>query len=150
MAGDKGAHPYPHVHDGFFWVVQQKTGALVQIPLDLRLEVIKLSVGDVIEMCRSNIASRYLLHHTVRFSNAELGSPISIDRVSHAFADARNMTGLEWTGKAAPTYGEIRSLSEREYEKQGVKPRKLLGHKHQKMTDVYDDPRQAEWMVVGT
>lgn len=144
----KLAHPYPHVHEGYFWVIQQKTGALVKIPLSLRLDVIGLTVGAVIEMCRSDIASRYLLHHTVRFGNAPLGSQISIDRVSHAFADARNQTDLEWPGKRPPTYGEIRSLSEREYAKQGIDAQVIMGHKHARMTEVYDDPRQAEWKTV--
>jgi integrase len=145
----KGPHPYPHVHDGFFWIVQQKTGALVKIPLSLRLDAIGLSVGDVIEMCRSSVASRFLLHHAVRFGNAPLGSCISIDRVSHAFADARNATDLQWPGREPPTYHECRSLCDRLYEAQGVDTQSLLGHKHAKMTEVYADPRQAEWTTVA-
>lgn len=148
--GDKHPiHPYPHVHEGYFWVIQQKTGALVKIPLSLRLDAVGLSVGDVIERCRrSGVASRYLLHHTVAFANAPLGSPISIDRVSHTFADARARTDLEWPGKNPPTYHEIRSLSERLYKAQGANAQAIMGHKHARTTEKYDDPRQAEWVTI--
>jgi integrase len=144
----RGPHPYPHVHEGFFWVVQKKTGALVKIPLTLKLNVMGLTVADVIDICRSKVASRFLLHHTIVFSNAPLGSQISIDRVSTAFADARNKTDLVWPGKEPATYHEIRSLSERLYGDQGIDTQSLLGHKHAKMTEVYADPRQAEWLTV--
>jgi enterobacteria phage integrase len=144
----QGAHPYAHVHEGYFWVVQQKTGALVKIPLSLKLDVIGLTVGQVIDMCRSKVASRYLLHHTIPFGNAPLGSPVHKDKVSHAFQDARDLTDLEWPGKKPPPYRELRSLSEREYKKQGIDAQSLLGHKHARMTEVYDDPRQAEWKTV--
>lgn len=141
-------HPYPYIEDGFFWVIQQKTGALVKIPLSLRLEALDISVGDVIEQCRSPIASRYLLHHTQPFGNAPRGSRISIDKVSHAFADARDATDLTWPGRTPPTYHEIRSLAERLYKAQGVDTQALLGHRHARMTEVYADPRQAEWTTV--
>lgn len=141
-------HPYPHVDDGFFWVVQQKTGALVKIPLTLRLEAIGLTVGDVIERCRSAVASRYLLHHTMPFGNAARGSAIHKNTISRGFKDARRKTPLEWPGRTPATYHEIRSLAERLYSAQGVNTQALLGHKHAKMTEVYADPRQAEWGLV--
>jgi len=141
--------PYPFVEDGFFWVAQQKTGALVRIPLSLRLDAIGLSVGDVIEGCRSSVASRYLLHHTLPFGNAPRGSCIHKDTVSRAFADARGATDLEWPGKTPPTFHELRSLSERLYREQGIDTQALLGHKHAKMTEVYADLRQAAWVTVS-
>jgi len=145
----KSPAPYPHVHEGFFWVVQQKTGALVKIPLSLRLDAIGMSAGEVIEQCRSRIASRYILHHTIPFGNAPLGSPISSFRIAHGFAEARDATELEWRGKEPPPYYEIRSLSERLYSDQGIDTQSLLGHKSARMTEVYADPRQAEWTTVG-
>jgi len=143
------AAPYPFVEDGYFWVVQQKTRALVRIPLSLRIDAIGLSVGDVIDRCRSTVASRYLLHHTVPFGNAALGSCVHKDTVSRAFADARNATDLEWPGKTPPTFHELRSLCERLYREQGVDTQALLGHKHAKMTEVYADLRQAAWVTVS-
>ena len=145
---DHPAHPYPHVHEGDFWVAQQKTGALVRIPLDLRLDALALTVGDVIDQCRSSTVAKHLLHHTKPFGNAPAGSRISIDRISHAFAEARDKTGLGWPGKTPPTYHEIRSLAERLYRAQGIDTQALLGHRHARMTEVYADPRQAEWLKV--
>lgn len=138
-------HPYPYVEDGFLWVIQQKKGAMIPIPLDLRLASIGLSVGDVIDRCRSKVVSRYLVHHTLPFGNAPPGSPVHINTISKGFMYARRETELSWPGKTPPTFHEIRSLSERLYKAQGVDTQILLGHRHQKMTEVYDDPRQAEW-----
>lgn len=143
-------HPYPYIEDGYFWVIQQKTGALVKVPLSLRLDAIGLSLGDVIERCRDNVASRYLIHHTDPFGNAPRGSSVFKDTISRGFAHARDLTELEWPGKKPPTFHEIRSLSERLYKAQGIDTQSLLGHRHARMTEVYSDPRQAEWTSVKT
>lgn len=143
-------HPYPYIADGYLWIVQQKTGALVKIPLALRLEAMDLSVGEAVERCRSSVASRYLLHHTAPFGNAPRGAAIHKDTISRGFRDAREESGLEWPGKTPPTYHEIRSLAERLYKAQGVNTQALLGHKHARMTEVYADPRQAEWGTVSS
>ncbi|HKK06539.1 MAG TPA: tyrosine-type recombinase/integrase [Gammaproteobacteria bacterium] len=142
-------HPYPHIHDDHLWLVQQKTGALVRIPLSLRLEALDLSLGDIIERCRaSGVASRYLIHHTAPFGNAPRGASVHADTISRAFADARSATELTWPGKTPPTYHEIRSLSERLYKAQGIDTQALLGHRHARMTETYHDPRQAEWITI--
>lgn len=143
-------HPYPFIEDGLLWIVQQKTGNLVRIPLDLRLDVLKISVGDVVERCRSSIASRYLLHHTKPFGNAPVGSAIHKDTISRHFGEARDKTELNWVGRTPPTYHELRSLSERLYRDQGINTQTLLGHRHARMTEVYNDPRGAEWGTVKT
>jgi len=148
--GDKHPiHPYPYIEDSHFWIIQQKTGALVKIPLDLRMESIGLSLSDVIERCRSNIASRHILHHTEPFANAPRGSAVHKDSISRAFADARKLVNLDHPGKNPPTYHEIRSLSERLYKAQGIDTQALLGHRHARMTEVYNDARQAEWTTVS-
>ena len=141
-------HPYPYIDDGHLWVIQRKTGAMVVIPLTLTLDAINLSVSDVIDRCRDNIISRWLIHHSVPFGNAPLGSAVHKDTISRGFFDARELTCLEWPGKTPPTFHEIRSLSERLYKAQGVDTQALLGHRHARMTEVYNDPRQAEWITV--
>ena len=50
--------------------------------------------------------------------------------------------------RTPPTYHEIRSLAERLYRAQGIDTQALLGHRHARMTEVYADPRQAEWLKV--
>lgn len=142
-------HPYPFVEDDLLWIVQQKNGSLVRIPLSLRLDAINLTVGEVVDRCRTNIASRHLLHHTIPFINAPVGSHIHIDTISRQFAEARNATDLTWEGKTPPTFHELRSLSERLYRDQGIDTQTLLGHRHARMTEIYNDPRGAEWGTVA-
>lgn len=143
-------HPYPFVEDNLLWVVQQKTGSLVRIPLDLRLEALNLIVGEVIDRCRSSsVVSRHLLHHTIPFGHAPAGSTVHLDTITRQFAEARRLSGLTWDGKTPPTFHELRSLSERLYRDQGVDTQTLLGHRHARMTEVYNDPRGAEWGTVA-
>ena len=75
-------------------------------------------------------------------------APSTKDTMSRAFADARGAANVAWTGKNPPTFHEIRSLSERLYRVQGVDTQALLGHRHARMTEVYADPRQADWTTV--
>jgi len=148
LSNKHNIHPYPFIKDDHFWIVQQKTGALVSIPLNLKMDAINLSVGDVIERCRSDIATRHIIHHTKPFGQAPKGSPAHKDSISRAFKEARNLTNLKWPGKTPPTYHEIRSLSERLYSAQGIDTQALLGHKNASMTAVNNDSRQAEWGIV--
>jgi hypothetical protein len=144
---EPGRHPYPVVEDGALHVVQGKTGALVRIPLTLRLEVVGLSVGDVIKQCRDRVASPYLLHHATPSTLAQPGDPVHIDTLSRSFARLRQAAG--WTDTSPPTFHEIRSLAARLYSEQGTDPQALLGHKEARMTAVYQDLRGAAWVNVG-
>jgi hypothetical protein len=36
-------------------------------------------------------------------------------------------------------------LAQREYRDQGINTKKLLGHKREEMTEVYDDLRGCDW-----
>lgn len=141
-------HPYPFIEDDMLWIVQQKTGALVRIPLDLKLNAINITVGETVDRCRSSIASRYLLHHTIPFGNAPVGTRIHQDTITRQFSVARDSATLEWVGRTPPTFHELRSLSERLYRDQGVDTQILLGHRHARMTEVYNDARGAEWSTV--
>jgi enterobacteria phage integrase len=141
--------PYPFIEDGMLWVVQGKTGALVRIPLSLRLEATGMSLSDVVERCRAtNVVSRYLIHHDRPFVNAPVGSPLHVDTISRQFASAREATGRSWAPKEPPTFHELRSLAERLYRDQGIDVQTLLGHRAAKMTAVYDDLRQADWRTI--
>lgn len=71
--------------------------------------------------------------------------------ITGAFAEARDRTGITWPeGKTPPTFHEIRSLSARLYDEQGIDAQALLGHKSPDMTAVYRDVRGAEWIEVKT
>lgn len=121
-----------------------KTKVWVEIPLRLRLDAIGMSVADALAACRSNVVSRYVVHHRKTYrKGVAAGSAIQVNRITKAFKEARDLAGI--TDEDAPTFHEIRSLSKRLYLAQGnVDTKALLGHKTEKMADLYADPRGAE------
>lgn len=138
----------PSFVDGeYYYATRRKTGALIKIPLSLRLDAVDLSVGDVINRCNDNVFSKYILHHARRTNLSKPGDPIHEDTLTRKFAAAREKTGLTWSGNP-PTFKEIRSLSERLYRKQGVNTKDLLGHKEESTTAIYNEARGAEWKEV--
>ncbi|MEC4747563.1 phage integrase Arm DNA-binding domain-containing protein [Methylomicrobium sp. Wu6] len=140
--------PYAFIENDFLHVPQQKTRALIKIPLDLRLDCINTSLGDVVTRCRKHALSQHLVHHTRRSINQEIGDPVHLNTVSKGFQKARLKSGMTWDG-TPPTFHEQRSLAERLYRDQGIDTQRLLGHKSSKMTDVYHDSRCAEWLEVA-
>lgn len=135
-----------NVRDEKLWVTQRKTGALVCIPLDLRLHVLGWSVGEIIARCRENIISKHLIHH-----NAKPCDPIHLQSITGAFAAARDKAGITWPAdKTPPTFHDIRSLAARLYADQGTDAQALLGHKSADMTAVYRDARGDDWIEVKT
>lgn len=122
-----------HLH-----ITQQKTGARIALPLDLRLDAANLELGGVIERCKKygSVESDYLL----RKSN---GEPLSADYVSSLFGKIRTWAEISGDSERPnpPTLHEIRSLSERMYREQGINTQILLGHKSRSMTDMYNDDR---------
>lgn len=140
-----------HVREGKLWVDQHKTGAHVCIPLELRLQVVGWSVGEVITRCRDTVISKHLLHHTTHAGRAKPGDPIRRQSITGVFAEARDLAGITWPeNKTPPTFHEIRSLAARLYADQGTDAQALLGHKSADMTAVYRDVRGAEWIEVKT
>lgn len=143
-------------HDGGWWCIQaSEKGAnahRIFIPLDLRLNVFGMSLGDVIAQCRrSGALSKYLVHQTVKRGNSPVGRKIWLDTFSHRFADAVEALQVDWRPKTPPSFHEIRSLSERLYAAQGgVNTQELLGHSEATTTALYHDSRGAEWVRIKT
>jgi hypothetical protein len=126
----------------FLTVTRGKTGVTIEIPLRLRLEALGMTLTDALAACRSNVVSKYrfVIHHALEHGNAPLGSSVHPDNLSHSFAKARALAGIE--GEHPPTWHEIRSLCKRLYlEQGGVDTKALLGHKTEKMSDLYADAR---------
>ena len=72
--------------------------------------------------------------------------------LSARFEEAREGAGLEFKEGLPPSLHEFRSLSERLYRAQGINTMVLLGHKHQSMTDIYNDDRgltKGEWKTLS-
>lgn len=138
--------------DGHLHVIQQKTGVRLRISTALRLDALSLDLGAVIKRCRVGVLSKHLVHHHRTISRAKAGTPIMLDTISKAFADARDAAakrhGLN-LGERPPTFHEQRSLAARLHAAEGRDPQALLGHKSAKMTDLYRDSRGAEWIDVA-
>ncbi len=147
---DVAGATFADFHDGGWWLRQKKTGARLVLPLELRLEVLDLSLADVLAQARrTGVVSRHLVHQTRPYGNSPVGSPIFVDRVSKRFSEVIAGLGLDWGDRTPPTFHEIRSLSERLYSLQGnVRTQELLGHRDARMTAVYHDVRGAEWVRV--
>lgn len=126
------------------------TNAPVAIPLRLRLDVLGVSLEELLQ--RPARVTRHVIHHQRPYGNAPVGAPVFPDRVSHAFTEARILAGIHDTlpdGKLAPTFHELRSLARRLYDKQGnVDSQALLGHADAKTGALYADPRGAEPVCV--
>jgi integrase len=136
------------ISDNYLHIDQHKSGSLVRLSLDLRLDCLNMSIGDVVSMCRNNVVSPYLVHHVKNRSRAKKGGSVTVRAISKGFADARDKSGLAWDGP--PSFHEMRSLSGRLYKAQkGVNVQNLLGHKDAKTTALYTDDRGRKWVSVG-
>lgn len=128
---------------------QAKTGTKILIPLDLKLNSIGYSLGEVLAICRDRVVSQYILHHSKALGLAKLGDKLSEASPSYAFAKAIKALNIDWGQYKPPSFHEIRSLAGREYAKQGIDIQKLLGHKHLATTEIYSDARGHEWIKVS-
>ena len=138
------------VQDGRLRVEQGKTGVRIRIPLELRLDAVGWSVGDLITRCRDVVLSRHVIHHTRHQGKAKPGAPVHPQTLTTAFAEARRLAGVDSSmGSTPPTFHELRSLGIRLYKQQGYDPQALAGHKDAKTTAVYLDDRGAEWIDIA-
>lgn len=130
--------------DGYAVLTRGKTGAKVAIPLEIRLNVVGMSLADVIARCRSTgVVSKYLVHHVKHNNAVPKGAKVKARSISDKFRDARNLAGI--TDAEAPTFHELRSLSKRLYiEQGGVDTKALLGHKSDATAALYADSRGLE------
>ena len=135
-----------NVAGGMVTYTRQKTGVTVCVPVELRMDVVGVSLGELVSR-RSAILSPYLIHHIRAQGQAKAGAPVHPDTISQAFTDARRLAGIP--DENAPTFHELRSLSKREYMKQGgVDTKALLGHAGERVAELYANARGAEPVVV--
>lgn len=141
---------FKDVREGDLWIERTKTGARIRLPLELRLDCFGMSLEDVIKQCRSTgIVSHFLLHRTAKAKGARIGSHVHVDVLTRTFSSELAKLKLDWGGKDAPTFHEIRSLAGRLHKEQGnVNPQELYGHKDPRTTAIYTDGR-GEWVRVG-
>ena len=92
--GDIANMKVADVSDGWLHVIQNKSGSLVRLALDLRLDEINMSVGEVVSSCRDRVVSRHLIHHTKNSAKAKAGGAVPDLSISKEFKDARSLSGL--------------------------------------------------------
>ncbi|MBU0538529.1 MAG: tyrosine-type recombinase/integrase [Gammaproteobacteria bacterium] len=127
---------FDDVWDDHLHVIQQKTGTRLALPLTLRLDAIEWTLGDVIKSCRNYAPTGKTL---LRKPN---GKPPGLASLSARFEECFDSVYPEWPEDGTqPSLHECRSLAERLYRAQGIDTQTLLGHKHQSMTDKYNDDR---------
>lgn len=137
---------FSDVWDGHLHIEQIKTGARLALPVSLRLSAVDISLEQVIADCRSYCsagAEGFMLRK-------HSGEQLCDASLSARFEEARE-GALGDLGPNPPSLHECRSLSERLYRAQGVNTMTLLGHKHQAMTDLYNDDRglsRGEWKTL--
>lgn len=122
---------YSDIQHGNLLIEQQKTGTRLAIPLAIHLDVIDMSLADVVERSREYYIPGETL---IRKTN---GLPPCAATLSTSFNSLVIQAGLNKN----TSLHECRSLSERLYREQGLNTRMLLGHKHQSMTDLYNNDR---------
>jgi integrase len=145
--GDLAKMLFSDVWDDHLHISQQKTGERIALPLALQLDAIGLSIGDVIERCRSYARGNKFMLRTAS------GKNIVNNCLSTRFREVLVISlGGRWNRPGTPpTLHECRSLSERLYREQGIDTQTLLGHKSQAMTDMYNNDRglnRESWKVL--
>ncbi|MBC3214787.1 tyrosine-type recombinase/integrase [Serratia fonticola] len=124
-----------HVFDEHLHIRQQKTGEMIALPLNLRLNALDITLADVIAMCPP---SGLLLRH-------KNGKPVNPWSLSYWFKRCRDETIAQPKVGKPPSFREQRSLSERLYRAEGIDTKTLLGHRYQSMTDQYNSLRGRDY-----
>jgi len=139
---------FSDIKDGRLFVEQEKTGYMLAIPLDLKLVAAGMVLGDIVDQCKLNNPSDFLLYSDVRRGGRRPG-PLTADGLTQAFSDVRDTCGIQFSVNP-PSFHEMRSLAGRLYEKEyGAEfAQKLLGHKNMSMTQKYLDARGSEYVLI--
>lgn len=125
------------VKNNLLHIMQFKTGERIALPISLRLKAIDTSIEDLLSIA----PERGLL-----LKNR--GRPVNTWSLSYWFRICRDLAGMKAIEGTLPPFREQRSLSERLYRSQGVDTMTLLGHKHQRMTDQYNDTRRKGYRIL--
>lgn len=137
---------FADVWDNALHVEQVKTGTRIALPLNLRLDALGTTLGKAIEDCLDYADG---VEYLLRKHNSQ---PLVLASLSARFEEAREGAGIVVKDGHPPSLHECRSLSERLYRKQGINTMVLLGHRHQSMTDMYNDDRgltDGEWKTLA-
>lgn len=137
---------FSDIWDDHLHIEQAKTGTRLALPLSLRLDALDMNLAEVIGTCREYAKGDAWL---LRKHN---GGQLVLASLSARFEEARLAVVPTEADAVPPSLHECRSLSERLYRDQGINTKILLGHKHQAMTDMYNDDRglsKGQWQVLS-
>ena len=138
-----------YVHIAHVKVKKGEEPMKVRYPLSMRLPIVNWTLGDVIGRCKDNVLSKYLIHHNAHVGRAMPGHKFGDKTIEKYFREARDAAGIVVSdGKTPPTFHEIRSLAKRLWDVQGIDTKTLLGHKTDRMADLYRDLRGKEWITL--
>lgn len=125
------------VTDGALTFTRVKTGAFLEVPIALRLEVIGVSLAELVP------ARGYFVTNPDPHGNA--AERITASHLSKTFTRYRKAAGLPSANEGGPSFHEIRSLCRRLYDAQGnVDTQALLGHADERTGLIYADARGVE------
>jgi len=136
---------FTDVWDDYLHIEQIKTGARLALPLALKLEALDMTLAQAVDACRDYATGTEFM---LRKHN---GKQLVEASLSARFELAREGSIPICTDGLPVSLHECRSLSERLYRAQGINTMVLLGHKHQAMTDIYNDDRglsKGQWRVL--
>ncbi|WP_447722933.1 tyrosine-type recombinase/integrase [Edwardsiella tarda] len=139
------------VRENKLWLIQGKTGARLAITTRLHLQLgpYALRLSEVLDRCRAQGPSDYLLNSRRPRLHRAPGGPLVPDTLSKGFSRLLDQSGLVHAPHP-PSFHEIRSLASRMYQAQyGTEfCQHLLGHKSRLMTEKYLDLRESMWNVI--
>ncbi|WP_273999957.1 phage integrase Arm DNA-binding domain-containing protein [Vibrio parahaemolyticus] len=144
---------FSDVINGRLYVEISKSNGKTRLsfPLELKSPLLDESLGEIINKCKtSNISSNYIVHHVRNHSGrykTKCGQKVKPETVTTLFSHAKKQCSPT-TAKKNISFHELRSLAAREYNKAGFDTKTLLGHKHQKTSDLYDDERNDDYIMI--
>ncbi|EKO3523314.1 phage integrase Arm DNA-binding domain-containing protein [Vibrio fluvialis] len=117
-------------------------------PLTLTNPFLGQSLGEIIKECRSSrIVSKYMVHSSENAGRAKRGDQISLSTLSKSFMAAKRECSKS-VAESSFSFHELRSFAERTYREAGYDTKVILGHKHQAMTDKYNDDRADNYTYI--
>lgn len=141
---------FSDVREDYLFVAPKKNKGKVKIaiPLDLRSDVMGMTLRDAIAQCRrTGVVSQFMVHQTEPYGNSPPGRKIWRDTITRRFSDY--VVKALGEKDDLPTFHEIRSLCKRAYMDQGgVDTKALLGHTTEETANLYANNRGAEFQKV--
>ena len=134
---------FSDVKDERLYVTQIKTGMRIAVPLSLNLAVAGLKLSTVIDRCRLQSRTDFMISAGIR-KNSPDGN-IHPDGLTKKFVAARKLASIAF-GDNPPTFHEIRSLAGRLYKDAHGEEfaQRLLGHTSEATTKLYLDERDEK------